>query len=145
MVLWGKIERLVYMKDFKKWWRETHNRKDVGVIHATQRSLNEYMRAHPHHQIIKDVVFEENITLTGNHERLDIERVCFLGGLEIKDFSSFHDLSFRDIVIAEKFLAEKVSLTRNLLLNQDVGEILTAGLKMQICDCHIKGKLIFQK
>lgn len=133
------------MRDFKKWWRETHNRKDVDVVHATQRSLDEYMKAHPHHQIIKGVVFDEEITLTGNHEKLDIEGVCFFNGLKIQDFSSFHDFSFKAITIAEKFSAENVSLTRNLVLNQDVGEIITAGVKVHISNCHIRGKIIFQK
>jgi hypothetical protein len=133
------------VKDFKKWWKETHNRKDLEVIHATQKSLDEYMRAHPHHQVVKDVIFEEEITLTGNHERLDIERVCFLHGLKVEDFSSFHDLSFKTIAIAEKFSAKNVSLTRNLVLNQDIGEILTTGITVHISNCHIRGKIVFQK
>lgn len=133
------------MRDFKSWWKETHNKKDVDVIHATQRSLNEYMMAHPHHQIINGVIFDEEITLTGNHERLDIEGVCFLKGLKINDFSSFHDFSFKTIIITEKFSAENVSLTRNLVINQDVGEIITAGVKVRISNCQIRGKIIFQK
>lgn len=133
------------MRDFKTWWRETHNRKDVEFIHATQKSLDDFMKAHPHHQIIKGVIFEGEITLTGNHERLDIESVCFLNGLKIKDFSSFHDFSFRSITIAEKFSAKDVSLTRNLVINQDIGEILAHGVKVQISNCHIRGGIIFQK
>lgn len=142
-----KIERLEVsmVVDFKKWWRETHNRKDVEIIHATQKSLDQYMKAHPHHQMIRGVIFEDEIVLTGNHERLEIEEVCFLGGLKVKDFSSFHDFLFKTITIAERFLAENVSLTRNLVINQNIGEILSHGIAVHISNCHIRGKIVFQK
>lgn len=140
-------ERLKMHQEFKVWHKTRYgtNNKSNDFIHSTQERLDEYLKAHPHHPVVRGVIFEEEIILTGNHEKLEIESVCFINGLRIKDFSSFHDFSFKAVTIAERFSAENVALTRNLVINQDIGEIITAGVKVHISNCHIRGKIIFQK
>jgi hypothetical protein len=142
----GKIERLVYMtKDFKKWWRENY-KEDATVIHATQKSLNEYMRVHSHHPIIKGVMFDEKITLTGNFFRIDIIGCAFFKGLSIIDFSVFGDTVLEDIGVAEKLVISNVFLTRNLHINQNLGEIIPDGMKsVSIYNLSIKGSIIYQR
>jgi hypothetical protein len=131
--------------DFKKWWKETYHHKGE-VVHATQESINKYFLAHPHHPKIKGVIFDKAVVISGGFTKLDIEGCSFLGGLTLENLSVFKDLVIKDIGVIGELTVSNVFLTRNLVINQNLGEVLSDGVKaLKLCNYAMRGKIIFEK